>query len=174
MSQQLPCIFIIKALVLSCGRVELKLRQGGAKTPCRWSSRSDLYISGQLGDDVRQNFVCLVPDALAPLAVIVRALIHRIGENLTRCDTGSQIVQRGVDQMHEPRQARHGFQRFAEQRMVRRDDNHTQTVAANQLELGFRVNAEKKYRSNRCLTEILLRFENTPGKRLQTLRQAVR
>lgn len=43
MSQQLPCIFIIKALVLSCGRVELKLRQGGAKTPCRWSSRSDLY-----------------------------------------------------------------------------------------------------------------------------------
>ena len=43
MSQQLPCIFIIKALVLSCGRVELKLRQGGAKTPCRWSFRSDLY-----------------------------------------------------------------------------------------------------------------------------------
>ena len=48
--------------------------------------------------------------------------VYRIGENLARRDTRCQIVQRGVNQMHEPRQARHGFQRFAEQRMIRRDD----------------------------------------------------
>ena len=133
----------------------------------------EFLVSGQLSDDVSQNFVCLVTDALAPLAVIVRALIHRIGENLTRCDTGSQIVQRGVDQMHEPAQARHGFHRFAEQRVVRRHDNHTQTVATNQLELRFRVDAQKEHRTNRALAEVLLRFQNTLSKRLRTL-QAIR
>ena len=106
-------------------------------------------------------------------AVIVRTLVDSVGENLGRRDTGSQIVQRGINQMHEPAQARHGFQRFAEQRMVRRDDNHTQTVAANQLELGFRVDAEKQHCADCTLAEVLLRFKNALGERLQTLRQAV-
>ena len=68
--------------------------------------------------------------------------------------------------MHEPAQARHGFQRFAEQRMVLRDDNHTQTVAANQLELGFRVDAEKQHFADCTLAEVLLRFKNELGERL--------
>ena len=75
-------------------------------------------------------------------------------------------MQRGVDQMHEPAQARHGFQRFAEQRVVRRHDNHAQTVAAYQLELRFRVDAEQQHRANRFVAEVLLRFENARCKRL--------
>ena len=76
--------------------------------------------------------------------------------------------------MHESTQARHGFQRFAEQRVVRRDNNHAQIVATNQLELRFRVDAEQQHRADRFVTKVLLRFENARCKRLQTLRQAVR
>ena len=74
----------------------------------------ELFVSGQLGDDVREHFISFVTDTFVPLAVVVRALIHDVSENLGRRNTGCQVMQSGVDQMHEPAQARHDFKRFME------------------------------------------------------------